>query len=146
MQPPLRFRVQKGRFCNRARQGVCVERGSCDPEVPPPQPLKGQRSGAGFRGVLTQLAACAMILSLQNIWRRRRLGPGPGKPASRDLSSLPVSVGCFTSLPFSISPLVKQLFAFEKLGTDDARYQVFSPSWKTDSCTDLFTVSCFCHT
>ena len=40
-------RVQKERLCKRAWQGVCAERETCDPEVPPPQPLKGQRFGSG---------------------------------------------------------------------------------------------------
>lgn len=142
-------RVQKEGLCKRAWQGVCAERETYDPEVPLPQPLKGQRFGSGSE----KFSHSWLLVQLSRVYKTFGGGDWNRGLENRTRFEKP---GFFSSLcrvfyfPLCLHlPTCKtEVFPFERQRTDDARYQVclFSPSWKTDSCTDLFILSGFCHT
>lgn len=123
MPCPAREGCKKKSFA-RGPGRACVLEGRPTTQRCQRQPLKGQRFGSASEKfshswLLVQL--CGAYKTFRGGGWDRGVETGTD---SRDLSSLPVSVGCFSSLPVSVSPLVQaEVFPVERQCTDDAGYQ-----------------------
>lgn len=125
MQSPAREGCKKKRLCKRAWQGVCVERETCDPEVPPPQPLKGQRFGSGSE----KFSHSCLFVQLSRVYKTFGGGDWDWSLENRTRFKRPAFssslCGLFCFPPCLHVPTCKtKVFPFERQCTDDARSQV----------------------
>lgn len=108
MQSSARGGCKKKGFPRGLAGRVCWK-GDLQPKGAASSTSEGSEVWVWFREILTRLAACAIIQSLQNIWRRR-LGPRPRKQDQiRETCRLFQALrGVLLPSLSPISPLVKQ--------------------------------------